>query len=128
LSVRGKRSLRRPNPVDVNATKGRVSQGVKRLGRKVEVSDRTACAPVSDRDFDALALVASSDLLVANWVVVGVQPTITGVGVEKEVRDGSNVLGVSIGDTTCAEASLIICALTILSADHEAWLTSVARG
>jgi len=119
--------LGRPEPCDVDATEGLVSEFLECSRREVEVGDRAGCASVGDRDLHALASIASGDHLVAERVVVGVHAVIAWVGIEKELRGSSNILAVVVGDTTRAETSLIVCALTRLGANHVARLAAVAR-
>jgi len=114
------RCLAGPAPVDVDAPQ----RLIRKLGechwREVKVCKRTACAPVGDRDCYTLALVSSSDFLVADRVVVRVHAIIARVGVEQQMRDSSNVVRVGICDTTCSKTSLIECALASIDAAEEA--------
>jgi len=110
------------NPVPCHAgdaTNGLVCKLAESRRGEVEVSEGATRAAISDRDSDGFALVVSGDLLVADGVVIGVCTIVAGEDIKEKVRNGSDVVGSSVGDAASAETRGVVCALASLSANEE---------
>jgi len=102
-----------PDPgYTMQATNCRVSNLVKCTWRKVEISDGTGHTSVSDCNGYRFPLVCSLDFSTADWVVVGIAPSITGIVIEQLLGDGNNEVRILINDTTCAKTGAIECTIS----------------
>lgn len=70
-------------------------------------------------------MVSSRDSFATDRVAVGVDAIVARERVEQQVRDGSDVISISVSDAACTETSGVESALTSLSASQEAKTTVV---
>jgi len=60
------------------------------------------------------------DLTSTDRVVVGVNSCISRVAIEEDFRNGTDVVCVGVGDTTCAQAGFIECTVSGIGSSEEA--------
>jgi hypothetical protein len=112
-----------------DSANGEVRKFVECRGRKVEISQCAACASVSERDRDTLALIGGCDSPSAKRVLVGVDTVVTREVVEQQVGYSSNMISVRVRNSTGAQAGGVESALAGLGTNQKAWqvATSTAR-
>jgi len=87
-----------PCPGDIDTAKGCQGEDVECRGGKVQIEFCAASASISNSHGNLHSVPDSRDLLVANRIVIWVQPIVSWVFIEENMGSGGDVIGVNVRD------------------------------